>query len=54
LCLRKTAITSTGLAHLENLTNLKWLNIEFTQVNDDGLVHLAQMQLKTLQLTSRN
>jgi len=36
-----TAITSAGLVHLKDLTNLEWLNLCLTAVDDRGLEHLA-------------
>src|SRR6202035_330523 len=36
-------ITSAGLAYLKELTNLEWLNVCLTSVDDRGLEHLAGM-----------
>jgi acetyl esterase/lipase len=36
-----TAVTSAGLVHLKDLTNLEILNVCLTAVDDEGLAHLA-------------
>ncbi|HMF16024.1 MAG TPA: hypothetical protein VKE98_02405 [Gemmataceae bacterium] len=36
-------VIDAGLRYLEGLTNLKSLNIEATQVSDDGLEHLKEL-----------
>jgi len=47
LGLRDTAITDTGLAHLEVLTGIKGLNLSGTKVTDAGLAHLKSMSRLT-------
>lgn len=43
LQLSGTAVTSAGLVHLKDLTNLERLNVCLTAVDDDGLKHLAKL-----------
>ena len=38
-----TAVTSAGLIHLKNLTNMERLNVCLTAVSDEGFEHLAGM-----------
>ena len=38
-----TAVTSAGLIHLKDLTNLQFLNVCLTAVSDDGFEHLANL-----------
>lgn len=38
-----TAVTSAGLVHLKDLTNLQFLNVCLTAVSDDGFEHLANL-----------
>lgn len=38
-----TAVTSAGLIHLKDLTNLQFLNVCLTAVSDDGFAHLANL-----------
>ncbi|MBN2129568.1 MAG: hypothetical protein JW741_08725 [Sedimentisphaerales bacterium] len=46
-------ITDEGLAHLENLTNLRRLSATNQGITDDGLAHLADMkQMQYLNLTN--
>ena len=51
LNLRDTKITSTGLKHIRNFTNLRRLHIERTAVDDSGIPFLASLsQLEYLNL----
>jgi len=38
-----TAVTSAGMAHLKDLTNLEFLNVCLTAVDDEGLAHLSAL-----------
>lgn len=38
-----TAVTSAGLVHLKDLTNLQFLNLCLTDVSDEGFEHLAKL-----------
>ena len=44
LNLRDTKITSSGLAHLKNLSSLRRLHLERTEVDDSGLKHLSGLK----------
>jgi sugar lactone lactonase YvrE len=39
-----TAVTSAGLVHLKDLTNLEHLNVCLTAVDDEGLAYLANLK----------
>ncbi|MDX1946708.1 MAG: SMP-30/gluconolactonase/LRE family protein [Pirellulaceae bacterium] len=48
-----TAVTSAGLVHLADLTNLQFLNVCLTAVDDEGLAHLAKLsQMKRMAVCS--
>ena len=53
LQLSGTAVTSAGLVHLKDLTNLERLNVCLTTVDDEGLKHLAKLnKMKRLAVCS--
>jgi hypothetical protein len=38
-----TQVTDVGLAHLQRLTHLRWLSLNYTHVTDAGLGHLRSL-----------